>query len=254
MATTAMGVPSEACPPFEISSGTLFEHSEVTDTSLVSSDERLLRELTRIIDSQMVEVLESRSSTEFISSRNRVWAKYVRSVRALSDTISNLLTEDQIAVLNEIAIGAFREDLEKQRESRFSGKLVDQMVFTLWSIGKIRSIAKKIREAGEPRDRNLDLKLNSDFQVYLVFARFHADCIVAAMKFRKSIPADVQETIQDGLRAAVNVYAIAREALNLRRPQGQTNLGIELPWDNEDEELLASSMRDMNAISDSCDS
>lgn len=250
-----MGIPRDACQPFEIcSAGTLFEHSDVADTNLVSSEERLLRDLIRIVDSQMIEVLESRSSTEFVSTLNKVWTKYVRSARALSDTVSNLLSEDQIAIISDLADGAFREDLEKQRGSRFSDGLVDQAIFTIWAMGKIRSIGKKIHGAGEACDRDEDLKLNRDFQFYVLCARFHMDCVAAAMKFRKSLPVDVQETIQDGLRAAVNAYAIAREALELRRSQAQESLGVKLPWDKEDEELLASSMRDMNAISESCDS
>ncbi len=254
MGTTLMGIPRDACQPFELcSAGTIFEHSDVADTNLVGSDERLLRELIRIIDSQMIEVLESRSSTEFISSVNRVWMKYVRSARALSDTVSNLLSEDQIAIIANVSGGEFREDLEKQRGERFSGGLVDQAIFTIWAMGKIRSIGKKIHEAGEARDKDEDLKLNRDFQGYVLCARFHMDCLASAMKFRKSLPVDVQEVIQEGLRTAVNAYAIAWEALDLRLSQAQENLGIELPWDKEDEELLASSMRDMNAISESCD-
>ena len=79
------------------------------------------------------------------------------------------------------------------------------------------------------------------------------DVIAAAMEFRKSVPEDVQRTIRDGLRASVNVYAIMKDALRLRRPELQASLETPMPWDEEDDELLASSMRDVNAFSDSDD-
>jgi hypothetical protein len=41
-----------------------------------------------------------------------------------------------------------------------------------------------------------------------------------------------------------------REALSLRTPEEETT-PLELPWDDEDETLLAASMRDINAFSDS---
>jgi len=49
------------------------------------------------------------------------------------------------------------------------------------------------------------------------------------------------------------VYAIMKDALRLRRPELQASLETPMPWDEEDDELLASSMRDVNAFSDSDD-
>ena len=67
------------------------------------------------------------------------------------------------------------------------------------------------------------------------------------MKFKKTIPDDVQEVICDGLRTAINVHVILQEALDLRVPKKELPLFAMLPWDQEDEELLASSMKDINA-------
>jgi hypothetical protein len=70
------------------------------------------------------------------------------------------------------------------------------------------------------------------------------------MKFRKNVPVDVQSEICDGLRALVNAYATMKEALSLRLTNLQGGPFSELPWDEEDDRLLAASMRDMNGVSD----
>jgi hypothetical protein len=108
-------------------------------------------------------------------------------------------------------------------------------------------LAHNVNAAGEPRDKDADLKLNSEYQVCSLWAQFHLDAMVAAMKFKKTVPCDVQEVICDGLRTAVNAYAILKEALSLRTAQVEGSPAAALPWDEEDERLLASSMRDINA-------
>lgn len=254
MTTVAFGIPSEACPHFDTSPvGAFFERSNVTDNNLIRSDERLLRELISMLDSQLLAALESRTAAEFSEARKKIWPKYVRSLRAFSDTTSNLMSEGLIAIFAQRAIASFKEDLEKQRGLRFEDTLVDQAMFTLWVMTKIWSMGRKIHDAGEPRDKDADLKLNRDYQVFLLWSQFHMDSIVAAVKFRKSVPGDIQKEICDGLRASVNAYAIMKDALRLRRPEIEAPLEIPLPWDEEDDKLLASSMRDVNAFCGSDD-
>jgi hypothetical protein len=50
------------------------------------------------------------------------------------------------------------------------------------------------------------------------------------------------------LRFALNAYAIGEQALALRSPAPQQEIGPSAPvWDEEDEELLASAMKDLDA-------
>jgi hypothetical protein len=68
------------------------------------------------------------------------------------------------------------------------------------------------------------------------------------MKFDRPIPEEIREAVCDGLRAAVNAFVIMKEALRLRLPHiEELPLVANLPWDDEDEGLLASSMKDRNA-------
>jgi hypothetical protein len=255
MDVAILDMPKHMCAPsFDVGTlGAFFEQPSAVQAKLVDSDEKLIRDLASVLDNQLLAVLEARSVPEFAEVRAKIWPKYVRALRALSDTMSNLAPENEIEIISEGCIAVLSADLQKQRGVRFGDSLTDQAVFTLWTLGKIRSLGQRIHDAGEPSDRAADLKLCSEYHMYSLWAQFHLDCTVGAMKFRKTIPEDVQAAICSGLRASVNAYAIMKEALSLRNPQVEAPLVPALPWDDEDERLLASSMRDINALSDSDD-
>jgi len=69
------------------------------------------------------------------------------------------VSEDQIAVAAELAREVFRQDLEKQAKSRFTTTLVDQAIFTLWTLQKMSSLGRRIQEAGQPCDKDEDYRL-----------------------------------------------------------------------------------------------
>ena len=77
----------------------------------------------------------------------------------------------------------------------------------------------------------------------------HYDCVLASMKFEQPIPSDIQFPIRDGLRAWVNAAATVEEALSLRVPDciGGAVEFFDQPWNDEDGELLVSSMKELDA-------
>jgi len=250
-----LDVPRLGVAPFVVGTvGALYEPSIVIETELVRADERLIRELLSMMDRQLLSVLEARDAAEFSKRRQDVFPKYVRALRAISDTMSNLISESEIESLSSEATASLAKDLEKQRGIIIANRVVDQAVFTLWTLGKIRAIGRRIEAAGRvSADREGDdLKLLKEYRLTSLWSQFHLDSTFAAIKFRKSLPEDIQNVIHDGLRSAVNAYAIMREALSLRTPVEEVP-PKELPWTDEDEILLESSMRDINAFSDSGD-
>ncbi|MGA2987001.1 MAG: hypothetical protein ABSG32_24650 [Terriglobia bacterium] len=241
-------MPRQVTPPFDGGTlGAFFGESESVRINLVRSDEELIRKLVSMLDNQLLAVLETRSVAEFGETRAAIWPKYIRARRALADTLSNLASESVMEDISKLCFAMLKTDLQKQKGVRFGDKLADQAIFTVWTLGKINTLAHEVNHAGEPSDRDADLKLNSEYQACSLWAQFHLDAIVAAMKFKKTIPDDVQEVICDGLRTAINVHVILQEALDLRVPKKELPLFAMLPWDQEDEELLASSMKDINA-------
>jgi hypothetical protein len=212
-------------------------------------DERLFEGLVGQIDRQIAAVIDSRSVEEFDKRRDIAWPKYVRALRALSDTIRNFVPDEEYVAVSDKAFDEFQQDLEKVRGKSMTDALINQAQFTLWTLRRLRALGQAIDGAGSaPENRGADYRLNKDYRLFSLWSQFHMDVTLTAMHTNKEIPAQVQDVICDGLRAAVNAYAIGEEALALRTPV-QTPQSEQVPyvWDEEDEELLASSMRDLDA-------
>lgn len=253
MQDTLVGMPKDICPDFELSiPGALLGPSSASEAKLVTSDEKLISKLISVVDNQLLLSLESGSVEDFRERRRSVFGRYARAIRALSDTVRNLIQNSEIERIAERSISQIETDLERLRGTRFEDKLVDQARFTLWTLGKMSLLSHQIAEAGRPKNIRADYERYLDCQATSAWAQFHMDSVVAAMKFGKSPSKEIQMEICDGLRAIVNAYALMREALDARR-QVQENLAVSLPWDDEDEHLLAASMRELNDIADASD-
>jgi hypothetical protein len=253
MGTAVLAMPKGICAPCEIGAigtiGAFFEPPWAPADTL-ASDEKLIRELVGVLDKQLLKTLGARTNQEFDDVRQKTWPRYIRALRALQDTVSNVISAHQIARGAKEARARVEADLQKQRASRFGEILTEQAVFTLWTLGKIRSLGKEISDAGDVSadKKQADGELVSQFCVSSLWAQFHLDMLVAAMKFDRPIAEDIRRPICDGLRAAVNAYVIMKDAIRLRQPHAEdVSPAVNLPWDEEDERLLASSMRDMNA-------
>jgi hypothetical protein len=201
-----------------------------------------------VLDRQLLAALNVRSFAEFKLVRDKVLPRYVRALRALQDTSSNLLpveVEDQLAAS---VITDLSGDLNKQ-ELRFGKKLVEQAAFTLWTVGRIRAMTHEIAKAGHaPSDKKqADWSLFYEYTAASLWSQFHLDILFAAMKFDRPIREELRESICDGMKCAVNAYAIMKDALLLRLPVPESQPANALPWDEEDEQLLSASMRDVNA-------
>jgi hypothetical protein len=80
---------------------------------------------------------------------------------------------------------------------------------------------------------------------------FHIDCLVAAIGFNRTLYPEVLDEIVDGLRAAVNAYAYIRQGVQLFSLTATASGEEPVPvcgWDNEDQELLDSSMHEMDKM------
>jgi hypothetical protein len=240
-------IPKPVCPHFGISNvGAFLEQQNCVQTELVRSDEELLRGLASVLETQLLAILEARSTLEFIKARDAAWPKYYKARRAFVDTLSNLAPESTIETIAKECAAGMSEDIQKQR-GRFGDKLTEQAVFSLWTIRKVNELAKAVNNAGEPTDLEADYKLQSEYDLCCMWGTFHLDLVAIAMKFKKTIPDDIQESLCEGLRIIVNSYAILKDAMALRAAQAEAPLAQVLPWDEEDEKLLALSMKDINA-------
>jgi len=246
-----LDIPKGAVPP-SAGIGTLgafFKPLPTCDDRIVRADERLILELLSVLERQLIAVLRARSIAEFKAARETVMPRYVRALRALSDTVTNLVPAEVIEKVSEAITGDLAADLEAQREFRLGDQLAEQAVFSLWTIRRIGTLIREISFAGRVREdkRSSDNKLRHEYHVASLWAQFHMDLLFAAIRFDMPIAEEVRETICDGLRAAVNAYVIMKDALALRQSEPAADTEpLDLPWDEEDEELLTASMRDLN--------
>jgi hypothetical protein len=240
-------IPKPVCPHFGISNvGAFLEQQNCVQTELVRSEEKLLRGLASILESQLLTILEARSTLEFVNARDAAWQKYYKARRAFVDTLSNLAPESAIETIAKECASGMSEDIQKQRHL-FGDTVTEQAVFSLWTIRKINELVKAINDAGQPSDMEADRKIHAEYELASMWGMLHLDLVAIAMKFKKNIPDEVQETLCDGLRMIVNVYVILKDAMALRASQAEAAFATALPWDEEDEKLLALSMKDINA-------
>lgn len=227
--------------------GALYEQSSTLENSLERSKERLVRDLVSVLDNVLLEGLSARSLKEFTETRQQVWPNYIYAVRALSDTLSNLMSKEVRETSVRLAIASLELSLEQQT-ARFGEALTEQAIFTVWTIGRMRTLAGQIMAVPlTPEKRRADATLLSEFSPHAYWSSFHLDLMIAAIKFNRPVPEELREAVCEGLRANVNAYVIMKEAFSLRSPRVEEMPGPQFVWDKEDEDLLASSMRDVDA-------
>jgi hypothetical protein len=228
--------------------------TQIDNESVTNCDVRLIAQLVFQIQKQILRVLEARNLNEFKRRRDDYFQNYARAVRALSDTMRNFMPREKFIELSNKALEFFTEDFERERGKSFTEELINQTQFTLWTLRRLTSLGSAIDAAGQPPEesRGADAELNKDYRMHSVWSQYHVEITLAAMSLHKTITTEIQHEICEGLRAAVNAYAVGEEALALRTPamEAPESVVANTVWDDEDEELLASSMRDLDASPD----
>jgi hypothetical protein len=243
---TLRDIPKPAYPPFDFSIGAFVGEANCIQQDLIRADEELIRKLASVLETLLLSVLETRTSLEFQKAREAVWPKYIRACRAFVDTLSAIAPESTVQAMASECVAGFSEDLRKQSGVRFTEVLTEQGIFTLWTFAKINALTQTVNGAGDPRDHEADRRLHAEYNIGSLWATLHLDLLFTAMNFKKTLSPEIQQEIGEGLSTAVNVYAILKDALALRTPQMEVTFVSALPWDEEDEKLLALSMKDLN--------
>ena len=206
----------------------------------------VFRSVTELIDGLLRNTLDARTSSEFVMLRQQVFGDYARSVRALADLARVIVPKPVIERLMWESFSEMEAGFRNHGVDRFGAPTKDQALFTIWSLRKTSDLILKIAKFGPIAEdqKEQDTKLVGEFSFCTAWTQFHLDCLLAAIRFDRSVQVEVLAEIQDGLRAAVNAYGLARRGLDLRVPQTEPQI-TPAEWDEEDQALLASSMRDM---------
>ena len=233
---------------FEVNTLGPLDNSFLQDAAKIGrEDGKLIRRLIEAIDKPLLAALSCRTRDEFVEAREKVWSNYFRALRSFGDTVARVVDSKQVELAGLKASQAITEDLARFRGLLFSEELAQQFEFSAWLVSRIQAAGHKIAKLGEAVDKEADIQLSSDFSLASAWGQFHYDCVLASMKFERPIDEGIQESIRDRLRAWVNAAAIVEEALALRTGDhvgGEVEF-IDAPWDDEDDDLLKESMKDM---------
>jgi hypothetical protein len=219
--------------------------SKQSAKQLSISSEEMIKNICTILDRIVVNAIEKQTNNEFVAYRDAEFPTYLKAMRAFADYASLTIPKE---VLDQLANNSFSEMEENLSEhgDAFGLAVRDQAIFTVWTFKKIRVLIKKILDNQNVLEehKNADNELAAKFGTYILWARFHLDCLTASLRTHKPIYPGVRDTIADGLRAAVNAYAYVKQGVDLRVPVNEPKVGA-VEWDQEDQELLDSSMRDI---------
>ena len=220
---------------------------KISARQLTGSAQQVIRGITAILDEMLLEAIEKRTRPDFIATRNRLMDGYIRTSQAMGEIVSIAIPK---LVLERIASESFSElesDFRELGVSRFGASVRDQAIFTVWTFRKINDVIVRMSEAeGGPDDiQTAEFAIAAQFKSSVYWAQFHLDCLAAAVRFDKSVYPEVLSEITAGLQSAVNAYSWIRQSLDLRIPPPSEPAPVSSDWDEEDQKLLDSSMKDI---------
>jgi hypothetical protein len=194
--------------------------------------------------------VEAQSRDEFKGIRDRIFDDVERTNKALGSLARVMVPAPTLDRIAWLAFAELEAELTQHGTRKFGETAKEQAIFTVWTLRKINRLLSKVIEhkglEGEQAEK--DRKIAKEFSFYLLWTYFHLECLVAAMRFDKPIQIDVLDEICDGLRASVNAYGLLRRGLDLRFPHAQEEFLVPVVWDEEDDELLASSMNEIKSM------
>ena len=213
----------------------------------------LFCQIGQVTDGLVLATIEKRTAAEFTATAIATFNDYVRLLRAKSDILQVVLRNDRLAterIVNQ-SLSELEADFRDHGVRRFGQPVSDQAIFTVWTLRKTAAQIWKLfspnvsQTLSDEASRAKCEKLGSEFALYSAWAQFHLECLTASMRLNRAIYPDALSAVMDGLRAEVNAYAIAKQMVDLYLPPVEELPSDPYAWDAEDDELLASSMRDI---------
>lgn len=212
--------------------------------------EDLFKGITGLLDDLLKNAIDKRTGPDFTAARGEDFAKYFSIVRALSSLVHVIVPKPVIEQLIGESFSELEAELREQGLARFGTAARDQAVFTVWTLRKISRLISKIAKSDPLSEeaKATDREFGNEFSFYAIWAQFHLDCLVASIRYDRMIRPEVLMEICDGLRAAVNAYGLIRQAVELRTTNAEEPSAAPYVWDDEDQILLDSSMREMETL------
>jgi hypothetical protein len=222
--------------------------SKAATKELPESAVQVLYGVKEVLDGLLLRAIARRTRAEFDTTRDEVFGDYFAATLSLSKLASVIIPPATVERLTWESFSELEADLKHQGLTRFGANARDQALFTVWTMRKTKALAQQITGAPElsAELKPQDEKIITEFVFCSAWSQFHFDCLVASMRFDQPIHPEVLDEISDGLRAAVNAYGLISQGLDLRLKSTEPTIAPPV-WDEEGQELLGSSMREMES-------
>jgi hypothetical protein len=210
----------------------------------------LFKGILSVLNNLLLRAIEAQTRNEFITLRSQVFDDTRKTQKAMGSLAKVIVPKPTLDRLVGESFVEMEADLTEHGAKKFGEIARDQAIFTVWTLRKINRLLSRIAE-GQPISDDLkeaDKEIAHEFSFYVYWAQFHLECLFTAMRFKKPIMPEVLDEICDGLRAVVNAYGLIRRGIDLRWPSQDDETLTPCEWSEEDQELLDSSMSDMEEM------
>jgi hypothetical protein len=211
-----------------------------------SSAVEILRGVASFLDKIFSTVTSVKTVDDFVAAREQAFLPYMKTLTTVSKLVRVVVPTQVIEQISNESFAELEADIRDHGLDRFGTEVKDQAFFTVWTLRRTSSLLAKMASAPPLAEdfREQDQEIARNFVVAGVWAQFHLDCLLFALRQDRLIQIDVLPEIIEGLRAAVSAYGYAREGLELRNPVQEPAIPS-FQWDEEDQFLMNSSMREM---------
>jgi hypothetical protein len=207
-----------------------------------------VKSIIGIVHRLVLSTIEKRTGDEFRAAFAETFPNYARLMIAISTVITSTVSRSLIDRISSESFCEMESDIREHALPAFGADVQSQAMFTVWTMRKINDLMQQIAQRSDITDslKERDGRIAAHFTATLLTARFGLDCLTLSMYSPRNHPIypEVLEVITDLLRSAVNAYAWIRQGVDLRFPVDEPVLP-NVEWDDEDQELLNGSMRDM---------
>ena len=183
---------------------------------------------------------------EFASMRRSVIESYFKVMLALGGLISAAVPRVTIERLSFEALTEMEAEFLQYGREILGEDLRDQAIFTVFTLRKISLAGQKLTARLNElplHHHRADSDAARQFMSHVLYARFHLDCMLRAMKLRRPLYPEVVAEISDGLLSLVNAHAYLQQGLVYRTAEVSEEM-IDLEFDDEDLALMHASTRE----------
>jgi hypothetical protein len=205
--------------------------------------EQLVKTISVMLNRILGDVTATRTREEFAASTRVNFPAYAQIMMAMGTLISAAVEQSVIDRLTYESLSELEADFRD--EGQIFGEVIrEQATFTAWTLRKINDLVHECSTKVTSAEQvEADREFGRNYIQNVLEARFNLDCLRMSLVTGRPIFPGPLDGISDGLRSAVDAYAWLRQARDLRHPVVEEDV-VEILWDEEQQELLESSMEE----------